>query len=299
MKKITVLSLTLAGLLAFSSLSPAQAAAASQPIAKSAQKYIGYSLTNYTAGDFIFYTLKDSGIKSSSSLSTLYQQGKSVSTSQIKSGDIAFFGNSSKDLFAAGVYLGNNQIAIAYKPYGSVKVFSINDRIVQNNFVGLRRYAAEEVKPPKQEPSASQQREAVIKAGKKYLGTPYEYGSSRSSTKTFDCSAFTRQAYLDATGIDIGRGGATSQYQNMVKNGVSFKTDWRDLKVGDIMFFMPYRGTSKDLYEKNRSSIGHNGIYMGDGKVLHTYSKDSGGVRVDTIARHWDYRFIAGGSPLK
>nr|WP_306440429.1 MULTISPECIES: NlpC/P60 family protein [unclassified Paenibacillus] len=34
-----------------------------------------------------------------------------------------------------------------------------------------------------------------------YLGTPYEFGSIRSNTKTFDCSDFVRQAYLEGTGI--------------------------------------------------------------------------------------------------
>lgn len=44
----------------------------------------------------------------------------------------------------------------------------------------------------------------------------------------------------------------------------------------------------------------HNGIYLGNGKVLQTYSKESGGVRIDSIeGRHWEYRFLFGGSTLK
>ncbi|WP_240675823.1 NlpC/P60 family protein [Ammoniphilus sp. CFH 90114] len=301
MKKSKILSLLLAGGIVFSSFTPTYAATSSQ-IADSAQKYIGHSLKNYSAGDFIQYTLKGAGVLSSNNLSTLYKQGTPVSLSNLKKGDVAFFGSSSSNLIASGVYLGNNKIAIAYKPYGSVKLLSTNDAVVKNNFVGLRSYATTKESTNKTDTTKSTKntQEAIIKAGLRYLGTPYEYGSSRSSTKTFDCSAFVRQVYIDAVGLDMGRGGATSQYHYLKNSGAKIKTNWRDLEKGDIMIFMPYRGTAKSNYSKDRDSIGHSGIYMGDGKVLHTYSKESGGVRVDSIAgRHWEYRFIAGGSPLK
>ncbi|MEW9668584.1 NlpC/P60 family protein [Ammoniphilus sp. 3BR4] len=300
MKKSKILSLLLAGGIVFSSFTPTYAATSNQ-IAESAQKYIGYSLKYYTAGDFIQYTLKGVGISASDNLSTLYSQGTPVSLSNLKKGDVAFFGSSSSNLIASGVYLGNSQIAVAYKPFGSVKVLSTNDSIVKNNFVGLRSFASSvESSPAPKQPTDSSVQDALIKAGLKYLGTPYEYGSSRSNTNTFDCSDFVRQVYLDGVGLDIGRGGATSHYKYLKSMGAEIKTDWRDLEVGDIMFFMPYKGTSKSNYTSDRDSIGHNGIYMGDGKVLHTYSKDSGGVRIDSIVnRHWEFRFIGGGSPLK
>lgn len=302
MKKSRVLSLLLAGGIVFSSFTPTFAATSDQ-IAESAQKYIDYSLKYYTAGDFIQYTLKGAGISASDNLSTLYNQGTPVSLSNLKKGDVAFFGSSSSNLFASGVYLGNSQVAVAYKPFGNVKVLSTNDSIVKNNLVGLRSFASVEESsstPKVPSNSTTNVQDKLINAGLKYLGTPYEYGSSRSNTNTFDCSDFVRQVYLDGVGLDIGRGGATSHYKYLKSIGAEIKTDWRDLKVGDIMFFMSYRGTAKSNYTDNRDSIGHNGIYMGDGKVLHTYSKDSGGVRIDSIVnRHWEFRFIGGGSPLK
>ncbi|WP_255433964.1 NlpC/P60 family protein [Ammoniphilus sp. CFH 90114] len=43
----------------------------------------------------------------------------------------------------------------------------------------------------------------------------------------------------------------------------------------------------------------HNGIYLGNGKILHTYSEQSGGVRMDSIEdNHWEYRLVFGGSLL-
>ncbi|MNH42737.1 hypothetical protein D3C79_1044980 [compost metagenome] len=39
--------------------------------------------------------------------------------------------------------------------------------------------------------SATSKIEKSISIGKKYMGTPYEFGSNRSTTRTFDCSDFT------------------------------------------------------------------------------------------------------------
>lgn len=148
--------------------------------------------------------------------------------------------------------------------------------------------------------TASAKAEAVIAAGMKYLGTPYEYSSDRNSTKTFDCSALVRQAFKDALGITLPADSASQG--TYVRQHSSVTTDWTKLKRGDLMFFMDYKGTSASLY-KNKSpfstKISHVGIYLGNGQVLHTYSNESGGVRVDSIqGRHWEYRFLYGGSAL-
>ncbi|MEK3911629.1 C40 family peptidase [Paenibacillus sp. FSL H7-0331] len=140
---------------------------------------------------------------------------------------------------------------------------------------------------------------SVIKAGKSYLGTPYEYGSDRSNTNTFDCSDFVRQAFKDGANITLPSD--SRQQGDYVRKIGKTTTNWSNLKVGDLMFFMDYKGTSKSAYPSNTANqrITHVGIYLGDGKILHTYSKESGGVRIDTIDnRHWEYRFIFGGSAL-
>ncbi|MUT67750.1 C40 family peptidase [Paenibacillus sp. NEAU-GSW1] len=142
--------------------------------------------------------------------------------------------------------------------------------------------------------------ESVIAAGMKYLGTPYEYGSSRSTTTTFDCSDFVRQSFIDGVGLTLP---ADSRGQGTyVKNKGNAVTDWRQLKRGDLMFFMSYKGTSASSYSgvnKSTATITHDGIYLGDGKILHTYSKESGGVKITSIAgTHWEHRFLYGGSAL-
>jgi cell wall-associated NlpC family hydrolase len=140
----------------------------------------------------------------------------------------------------------------------------------------------------------------VISAAKKYMGTPYEFGSDRSNTRTFDCSDFVRQAFKDALGITLPSD--SRQQGSYVKSKGNAKTSWSSLKPGDLMFFMEYRGTSKSLYSgvnKSKQRITHVGIYLGDGKMINTYSNESGGVRIDTIDnKHWEYRFLYGGSAL-
>ncbi|GGD48070.1 C40 family peptidase [Paenibacillus nasutitermitis] len=148
--------------------------------------------------------------------------------------------------------------------------------------------------------SPSQQVEKVISAGMKYLGTPYEYGSNRNTTRTFDCSDFVRTAFKDALNLTIP---ADSRQQgNYVKQKGGVKTSWQQLKRGDLMFFMSYKGTSASSYSgvnKSTATITHVGIYLGNGQILHTYSKASGGVRTDNIAgKHWEHRFLFGGSAL-
>ncbi|WP_010271524.1 C40 family peptidase [Paenibacillus senegalensis] len=147
--------------------------------------------------------------------------------------------------------------------------------------------------------SASTKVERVIKAGQKYLGTPYEFGSNRSSTRTFDCSDFVRRAFIEGAGITLP---SDSRKQgDYVKKVGKTTTNWKNLKRGDLMFFMSYKGTSKSSYPSNKQSqrITHVSIYLGNGKMLHTYSNASGGVRVDSIAnKHWEYRFMFGGSAL-
>ncbi|WP_229263593.1 C40 family peptidase [Cohnella cholangitidis] len=154
--------------------------------------------------------------------------------------------------------------------------------------------------PSKPSVPGSNQVESIIAAGMKYLGTPYEYGSSRNNTNTFDCSDLIRQMFKDAIGVTLP---ADSRGQGeYVRGKGAVTTDWHQLKRGDLMFFMDYKGTKASSYSGKNSfgeKISHAAIYLGDGKVLHTYSKDSGGVRTDSISgKHWEYRFLYGGSAL-
>ncbi|WP_235929833.1 C40 family peptidase [Chengkuizengella marina] len=141
----------------------------------------------------------------------------------------------------------------------------------------------------------------IIQAGMKYLGTPYEYGSNRNSTKTFDCSDFVRRTFIDALGVKLPYD--SRQQADYVRDIGDTTTNWKNLQPGDLMFFMSYKGSKESSYSginKSKQRITHVGIYIGDGKILHTYSKESGGVKVNNIENtHWEYRFVLGGSAIK
>jgi len=140
--------------------------------------------------------------------------------------------------------------------------------------------------------------EQAIAAGYRYLGTPYEYGSDRSDTSTFDCSDFVRQAFLDGAALKLP---ADSRAQgDYVRSKGAAVYRLADLKRGDLVFFMSYRGSRASDYagvDKSAQRINHVAIYLGDGKLLHTYSRASGGVRVNDIGGNaWEYRMLFGGS---
>ncbi len=143
--------------------------------------------------------------------------------------------------------------------------------------------------------------EKVVNAGIKYLGTPYEFGSDRNSTRTFDCSDFVRRIYIEGAGITLPSN-SRSQGDYIKQNKHNIQTDWKKLKRGDLMFFMSYKGSSESDYrgiKKSTATITHVGMYLGNGKMIQTFSTASGGVTiVDIGSNHWEYRFLFGGSVL-
>lgn len=153
---------------------------------------------------------------------------------------------------------------------------------------------------PQAPESSSSKIDLVIKTGKKYLGTPYEYGSDRNTTTTFDCSDFVRHAYREALGIVLP---ADSRQQGTwIRNNGTAVYNIDSLKAGDLVFFMSYKGSSASAYEgidPNTERITHVAMYLGNGEILHTYSVNSGGVRIDKLSGSWERRFLYGGSVLK
>ena len=113
----------------------------------------------------------------------------------------------------------------------------------------------------------------IIKTGEKYLGTPYKFGSSSSTTRTFDCSSFVQRVFKE-NGYSLPR---TSRDQYRVGTKISRK----NLRVGDLVFFST-RATQR---KSGISKIGHVGIYAGNNKILHTFG--AGGVKYSSMASGW------------
>lgn len=113
----------------------------------------------------------------------------------------------------------------------------------------------------------------LIAFGSKFLGTPYEFGAASGQTNTFDCSSFVRYVFNQVLSIDLPR-----VSYDQAKKGKEIGID--QIRKGDLLFFSA-RGLD----------IGHVGIYAGDGKILHTYSKELG-VHVADFDEKWKKRFV-------
>lgn len=105
--------------------------------------------------------------------------------------------------------------------------------------------------------SANSTADDLIATAKGLLGTPYIYGGT--TTRGFDCSGFTQYVFAQS-GMTLDRT-AAQQYTN---NGTSVAKS--ELQAGDLVFF-----------SSSSQSIGHVGMYIGDGQFIHS---SSGGGKV-------------------
>jgi cell wall-associated NlpC family hydrolase len=108
----------------------------------------------------------------------------------------------------------------------------------------------------------------AVALAKTFLGTPYRYGGS--SPSGFDCSGFTYYI-MKSVGVTVPRT-ATSQYNSYTKVAKA------DLQPGDLVFFSRTSGGS---------TIGHVGMYIGDGKFIHSSSPSSGGVIISALSERY------------
>lgn len=104
------------------------------------------------------------------------------------------------------------------------------------------------------------------------LGVPYKLGGTSAETG-FDCSGFVRAMYQQTVGLMLPR---TSAEQAAATSRIE-KTD---LKPGDLVFFNTLRRTNS-----------HVGIYVGDGKFIHS-PRTGSQVRVESMnISYWQRRF--------
>lgn len=268
----TLLTVALLFIFLFSLSGQALAQATCSDIVKEALKYEGRPVfTNSVA--YIQQVYKRVGISLPSTLDSISRKGTRIRIGeQLQLGDIVLFGHSSTNLTSAGIFAGNNRFIISWQPYGTIRVVSLSSPDAAPYYLGARRIVPFETI-----------RDRVIHEGLKYLGTPYEFNSDRSSTATFDCSDFVRRTYFDATGTWIP-GNSRTQAAYVRENGKTTR-NWSNLKRGDLMFFTNSSGT-----------INHVAIYMENNQILHATS--SRGVHVGTMNSYWINCFSFGGNIL-
>ncbi|TLX59585.1 peptidoglycan endopeptidase [Stutzerimonas nosocomialis] len=118
--------------------------------------------------------------------------------------------------------------------------------------------------------------DSVLERGFGLVGTPYRYGG-RSVKTGFDCSGFVGFVFRKETGIELPR--STGE---MIKlDAPRIRRD--QLVPGDIVFFN----------NRGRGRVSHAGIYIGDDQFIHSASRRSGGVRVDSLDdAYWRASFM-------
>lgn len=105
-----------------------------------------------------------------------------------------------------------------------------------------------------------------------FLGVPYKRGGNTFETG-FDCSGFVRAVYEQTAGKILPR---RAEQQAVATQPI----DRADLQPGDLVFFNTLRRT-----------FSHVGIYIGDGKFIHS-PKPGAQVRVENMGvTYWKHRF--------
>lgn len=105
-----------------------------------------------------------------------------------------------------------------------------------------------------------------------FIGVPYRRGGS-SAERGFDCSGFVRVAYERALGLVLPRRAKDQAQATEV-------IDKKDLQPGDLVFF-----------NTMRRAFSHVGIYLGNGKFIHS-PRSGERVRIEDMqATYWQRRF--------
>src|SRR5476649_615474 len=117
--------------------------------------------------------------------------------------------------------------------------------------------------------------DSILERGMSLIGTRYRFGGT--STAGFDCSGFIGYLFREEAGLSLPR--STREMINVKAPLVARN----DLKPGDLLFFST----------AGRGRVSHAGIYLGDDQFIHSSSRRSGGVRIDSLDdTYWSKTFI-------
>lgn len=106
-----------------------------------------------------------------------------------------------------------------------------------------------------------------------FLGVPYKYGGNSAESGGFDCSGFVRAVFEQSVGKVLPR-------RADQQAAATQEIDRSELKPGDLVFF----NTMKRAFS-------HVGIYVGDGKFIHS-PRSGSQVRVEDMRMaYWQTRF--------
>jgi cell wall-associated NlpC family hydrolase len=108
----------------------------------------------------------------------------------------------------------------------------------------------------------------ILTRAKTYCGAPYAMGASLAYSSATDCSGFVQYIY-NGMKIELPR---SSAEQAQVGKVVTQNMDFSKMVPGDLLFF-----------RRGGRHIGHAGIYLGEGKMIHASSGRSRGVIITDL----------------
>ena len=111
----------------------------------------------------------------------------------------------------------------------------------------------------------------IVSTAKKYIGVPYLWGGT--TPKGFDCSGFVQYVFNE-NGISVPRT-SSSQYYELTR-----KVSKSNLQPGDLVFF-----------NTSGKGVSHVGIYIGDGKFIHSASS-KGIVIAELFGAYWSNLYL-------
>jgi len=118
--------------------------------------------------------------------------------------------------------------------------------------------------------------DSILERGMSLIGTRYRFGGT--SEAGFDCSGFIGYLFREEAGMSLPR--STREMINVNAPLVARN----QLEPGDLLFF----STSG-----RRGRVSHAGIYLGDNQFIHSSSRRSGGVRIDSLGdSYWSQTLI-------
>ena len=117
--------------------------------------------------------------------------------------------------------------------------------------------------------------DSILERGMSLIGTRYRFGGT--SEAGFDCSGFIGYLFKEEAGMQLPR--STREMINVNAPLVARN----NLKPGDLLFFST----------NGRGRVSHAGIYLGDDQFIHSSSRRSGGVRIDSLGdTYWNKTFM-------
>jgi cell wall-associated NlpC family hydrolase len=117
----------------------------------------------------------------------------------------------------------------------------------------------------------------VLAQARYYRDTPYARGGSLKTGDATDCSGFVQYIYQGFK-IDLPRSSAEQAHVGRV---VTQNMDFSKLLPGDLLFFR--RGGRR---------IGHAGIYLGNGKMIHASNRRLGVTVTDLREPYYEATFV-------